>query len=128
MELMLKAAALSVIGAALGLVLKKNTPEISLLLAITICCAILGLTSEVLKDVTAFMTSLTELTDIPSASVSAVLKATGIGIITRLSSDVCRDSDQNAAASAVELAGAAVVLFTALPLMETVLEMMKTLL
>lgn len=128
MELVLKAAAISIIGAALGLVLKKNVPEISLLLAMAVSGAVLGLAAAVLKNIVDFAVKLTELTDMPSASVVAVMKAVGIGIITRFASDICKDSGQNAAASSVELAGTAAVLFTALPLMETVLEMIKSLL
>lgn len=128
MDVLLKASAVAVIGAVLGLVLKKNSPEISLLLAVAVSCAVLGLAAVLLEDVLGFITTLTKLTEIPSASISAVMKAVGIGIVSRLASDVCKDSGQNAAASSVELAGTASALFVAMPLMETVLEMIKSLL
>lgn len=124
----MKTAAVAVIGAVLGLVLKKNSPEISLLLAMAVSCAILSLAVVLLEDVLDFITNLTELTNISSASVSAVMKAVGIGIVSRLASDVCKDSGQSAAASSVELAGTVAALFVALPLMETVLEMIRSLL
>ena len=128
MELILKVSAVAVVGAVLGLVLKKNTPEISMLLTMAVSCAVMSLIAVLLRDVLSFMSELTELTGIPSASVSALLKAVGIGIVSRLASDVCRDSGQAAAASSVELAGTVAALFTALPLMETVLEMIRALL
>ena len=128
MDVLLKTEAVAVIGAGLGLVLKKNTPEVSLLLAIGVSCAILGFASVLLEDVLDFINSLSELTEIPSASVSAVLKAVGIGIVSRLASDVCKDSGQSAAASSVELAGTVAALFVALPLMKAVLEMIRSLL
>ena len=128
MDVLLKASAVEVIGAVLGLVLKKNTPEISLLLAMAVSCAVLGLAVSLLGDVLDFIESLTDLTEMSSASISAVMKAVGIGIITRLASDVCKDSGQSAAASSVELAGTVSALFAALPLMKTVLEMIRSLL
>ena len=128
MEVLLKAAAVAVVGAVLGLVLKKNTPEISLLLSMAISCAVLALGAELLKDVLDFVTSLTEVTNISSASISAVLKAVGIGIVTRIAVDICKDSGQTSAASSVELAGTVTALFVAMPLMETVLEMIRSLL
>ncbi len=128
MDVLLKASAVAVIGAVLGLVLKKNTPEISLLLAMGVSCAVLSLAVSLLGDVLDFITSLTDLTEMSSASISAVMKAVGIGIVTRLASDVCKDSGQSAAASSVELTGTVAALFVALPLMETVLEMIISLL
>lgn len=128
MDVLLRAAALAVTGAVLGLVLKKNSPEISLLLTVAVSCAVLYLAISLLTDVLDFITGLTELTNVSSTSVSAIMKAVGIGIITRLTADVCKDSGQNAAASSVELAGTAAALFVAMPLMKTVLEMIKSLL
>lgn len=128
MDVLLKASAVAVIGAVLGLVLKKNSPEISLLLAVAVSCAVLGLAAVLLEDVLGFINTLTKLTEIPSASISAVMKAVGIGIVSRFASDVCKDSGQSAAASSVELAGTVSALFVAMPLMETVLEMIKSLL
>lgn len=128
MEVLLKASAVAVIGAVLGLILKKNTPEISLLLAIAVSCAVLALAVSLFGDVLDFIGSLSDLTEMSSASISAVMKAVGIGIVTRLATDVCKDSGQSAAASSVELAGTISALFAALPLMETVLEMIRSLL
>ena len=54
-----------------------------------------------------------------------VLKCVGIGVVTRLSADICRDAGQSAASSAVELCGAACALVTAMPLIRTLLQMIS---
>jgi stage III sporulation protein AD len=128
MDVLLKAAAVAVVGSALGLVVKKNSPEVSLLLAAAVSLAVLYTALTSFRSVMDFTGELTRLTDMPSASVSAVMKAVGIAIVTRFAADVCKDSGQTAAASSVELAGTAASLFVALPLMETVLNMIKSLL
>ena len=128
MDVLLKAAGLAVAGSALALVLKKDSPEISLLLTAAVGIVVLHIALTQLKSAAEFASELTRLTDIPSASVSAVMKAVGIAVVTRFASDVCRDSGQTAAASSVELAGTAAALFVALPLMETAVNMIKSLL
>ena len=128
MEILLKASAIAVTGGALALVLKKNSPDMALLLTVAVACCTVYLAASLMRDTVGFMTDLTQLTGIPSPAVSAVMKAAGIGVVTRLTADVCKDAGQTAPASAVELTGAAAALFAALPLMKSVLEMIRSLL
>jgi len=60
--------------------------------------------------------------------LAPVLKTVGIGILTRLASDICKDAGQSAIASTVELAGTVAALYIALPLMQTVFQMIGGLL
>jgi stage III sporulation protein AD len=59
--------------------------------------------------------------------LAIVFKAVGISIVTKLSSDVCRDAGQSSVASGIELAGAFAALYIALPLFKTVMDMIKSL-
>ena len=52
------------------------------------------------------------------------MKTAGIAIVTRLASEFCRDAKEGGLASAVELAGTALALSVALPLMTAVLDML----
>ena len=128
MELLVKASAAAVIGAALALLLRKNSPETALLLSAAAAMAALALALRALRPAVELLRELTEEAGVEPAALSAVLKATGIAVVTRLAADVCRDAGQSASASAVELCGAAGALYVAIPLMKTVLGMVEELL
>ncbi len=54
-----------------------------------------------------------------------LLKALGISLCCRVSSDICRDSGENALASKVELAGKMGIVVLSLPLVKQLLEIAK---
>ena len=62
-------------------------------------------------------------TGLSSAVVAPVMKCVGIGVVTRLSADLCKDAGQESVSSAVELCGAACAMLTAMPLIRTLLQM-----
>ena len=57
-----------------------------------------------------------------------VWKTVGIGVMTRLSSAVCKDAGEGGVAAFLETAGTALALLTALPLIETVFDTLSALL
>ena len=121
MEMVLKAATVAVIGVTIGLAVKRTNPEMSLMISTALAAFVLYIAFQTVGGVVEFMREAAALSDIPDGTLAAVLKTLGISVAARLASDVCRDAGQSAAASAVELAGAAGALYTALPLMRSVL-------
>lgn len=119
----MKAAATALAGAILSLLLKKTAPELGFALNIAICLLAAGLGVEVLEGLTELLDLAREQTGLSPAVVSPVLKCVGIGVVTRLAADMCKDAGQGAIASAVELCGTACALTAALPLVRTLLEM-----
>ena len=55
--------------------------------------------------------------------IAPVMKCAAIAIVTKLASELCRDSSQSAVASSVELAGSICALSVAMPL---IISMLKT--
>lgn len=127
MEILIKAAAAAVVAAILGLVIKKSNPEATMLLALGAVILLLTFALSAVTEITDFMRELGGFAGISSGIVSIVLKTTGIGIMAKISADVCRDSGQQALASAVEFTGAAAAMYVALPLFRSVLETMESL-
>lgn len=119
MELLTKAAALAVTAAVIGLVLKKNTPELGFALALAAAGAVLLLAARLGQSVRGAVAGAMEATGLSASLVTPVAKCVGIGVVTRLGADLCADAGQSAAASAVELCGAVGALVAALPLMES---------
>ncbi len=123
MELIIKSAAAALTAAAVGLLIKKSNPEISMLLGACTAALIVG-------AATAFASGIKELTQTvqniaggSSAFAAPVMKCLAVAIITKLSADLCRDSSQAAAASALELAGSICAMSIAMPLIMSVLKM-----
>lgn len=119
-----KVAAAAIVAAVCAVVVRKQTPEIALLLAACAGVLILLFCSGALKSAVRLMDELAEAGGISSAVLKPVIKVTGIAVVTRLAADLCRDAKEGALASAVETAGSAIALLTVLPLVSAVLEML----
>lgn len=127
MEIIVKAAAVGASCAVLGLVIKKSSPELALLLSIAGALMIFSLMLTAAENIKSFAETVADSVNLAPASVSAVFKTVGIGITARLSADVCKDAGQSAAASGIELVGAVSALYAALPLMESVIGTIRSL-
>jgi stage III sporulation protein AD len=127
MAVLIKIAAVAVAGAILTLVLKKNSPEMALLLTIALALVAVALAFDVVTGVTDFLKTLSDMAQISPAILSIVLKTVGISIVTKLAADVCRDAGQTSVASGVELTGAFTALYLSLPLFKTVVGMIDSL-
>ena len=124
----MRAVAIGIVGSVLGLVLKRSNPEIGLLLALAVALLVVGLGARVVGVILDFADTLQAATSLSPALFEPVLQTVGIGILTRISSDICKDAGQGAIASTVELAGTVAALYIALPLMQAVFRMIGGLL
>lgn len=125
---MMKVAAAAIVAAVCAVVVRKQAPEVALLLAAGAGVIILLYSSGALRAAVELMDKLGEMSGLSAAVVEPVMKVTGIAIVTRLASDLCRDAKEGALASAVETAGSALALLAVMPLMSAVLETLSGLL
>lgn len=128
MEIIVKVIIIGIIAAIFCLIIGKNAPELALCLAICTTVVLTVYAIGVFSGVIDFIEEIVESAGLNWAIVSPVLKAAGIGILTKLACEVCTDAGQGAVASAVELAGTAAAIYVALPLMRTVFAMIEELL
>lgn len=119
---MIKAAVIGAVGTLIVLVLKKDTPEMALLLTITIGLFVMGLALSISSELLDVVRLAVNASGLSSAIFTPVIKCVGIGIVARIAADICRDGGQASIASSVELAGAVCALCAALPLIRTLLE------
>ena len=112
----LSVAAAAILAAVCALVVSKQAPEVAILLAICAGALILLYCSGALETVSAFLDRLAELGGLSPQVLSPMLKAVGIGLVTRLAADFCRDAKESALAGVVELAGALLAPAAGLPL------------
>ena len=123
-----KIGAAAVAAALCAVVVRKQSPEIALALGIGACAVIVLWCSGALTAVMELADKLAEAGGLSARAVEPVMKTAGIAIVTRLAADFCKDAQEGGLASAVELAGTALALAAALPLMSAVLDTLGELL
>lgn len=128
MEAMVKLAAVGVTAAVLSAVLKKNTPELALLLALAAGLWMLALAADGLRAAVALMEELAGQAGLSEALLEPVVKTVALSILTKLTAEVCRAAGEGGVAAFVETAGAALALLAALPLVRAVAQLMGELL
>ena len=121
MELIVKAAALALTAALIGIVLRRTNPELSLLLNICTVVLIMGAALGFTKRFTELAQTVQRIFGVSETLIKPVLKCVAVAIITKITSDLCKDSSQAAAASAVELAGTVCALCIIMPLLMSML-------
>ena len=124
----LKVAVTGVIAAICAITVRKQAPELALLLTIAAGVLIVLFCSGALATVVKFAGELAEIGGVSPELFEPVLKVTGIALITRLSAEFCKDAKEGALASAVEAGGTVLALLCALPLLTAVLELLRELL
>ncbi|MDE6591360.1 MAG: stage III sporulation protein AD [Oscillospiraceae bacterium] len=120
----IKVAAAAAAAAVCAVVVRRQAPELGLVLAACAGAVIVLYCSEALRATVELMDKLVETGGLSAQVVEPVMKTAGIAIVTRLSADFCRDAKEGGLASAVELAGTALALAAVLPLMSAVVEML----
>ena len=121
MELIVKAAALALTAALIGIVLRRTNPELSLLLSLCTVVLIMGAALGFAKSFTELAQTVQRIFGVSETLIKPVLKCVAVAIITKMTSDLCKDSSQAAAASAVELAGTVCALCIIMPLLMSML-------
>ncbi len=120
MELVWKVCAVGVLCAVAVWILKPLRGEFAALLGvgggILILLALLPALSDVMEDTV----SLFEGSEI-GRYADVMLRAMGIALLTRICSDVCKDTGEGAVAGGVELAGKVAILTLCLPMIREIL-------
>lgn len=128
METMAKLAAVGVTAVVLSAVLKKNTPEFSLLLALAAGLWMLTQAAAGLGAAVAMMRELAGQAGLSEVLLEPVVKAVALSILTKLTAEICKSAGEGGVAAFVETAGAALALLAALPLVRAVAQLMGELL
>ena len=128
MEAMVRVAAVAVAAVVLGAVLRRETPELALLLALAAGLWILVAVADGLGAVLALMRQLAGQAGLSEALLEPVVKTVALSILTRLTAELCRAAGEGGLAAFVEAAGTALALAAALPLVRAVAQLMGELL
>ena len=120
MELLWKAFGAGLLCSVAVLILKPMKGELSWLAriggGILILIGVLPFLADTVEDVVA----LFEGTDMGKYA-NVMLRAIGIALLTRICTDVCRDTGEGMVASGVELAGKVAILSLCLPMIQEII-------
>ena len=128
MEAMAKLTAVGVTAVVLSAVLKRNTPELALLLTLAAGLWMLSLAAAGLGAAVRLMEELAQQAGLSEALLEPVVKTVALSILTKLTVEICRSAGESGVAAFVETAGAVLALLAALPLIRAVAQMMGELL
>ena len=121
-------AAAAVIAAICAVTVRKQTPEIGLLVALAASVLVLLSCGAALGEILAVLRQLGEKGGLSVGYMEPVVKVLGISFVARIAGEVCRDAKEGGLASAVETAGAVLALFTMLPLVEGMVSLLTQML
>jgi len=127
LDIIFRAASVAVVGSILALLLKKNTPELSMMIALATGLVVVWLTVTMCGSIADAIRRAVEISGSAAVYVTPVMKCVAIGLVTNLASQVCKDAQQGTAASAVELCGVFCALYAAMPLVESLLSVVERL-
>ena len=123
MEPMLRISAAAVCALLSCLLLRRTNPELAAALGIAAVGMILLAALNMGSGLKELRETLRDRFQLKETMMQPVLKCVAVGIVTRLTADLCKDSSQNAAASAVEVAGSFCALGIIMPLLVSMLKM-----
>ena len=111
----LKICGVGVLCAFCGIILQRMNGELAPLLrvcgAILIFGALIGTLSDILGELEAYF-----LSEETAVYAGLMKKALGIAVVTKISSDICRDTGESAIGGCVEMGGKLMILSLCIPL------------
>ena len=128
MTLFLQVCGAVLLSVILVLTLKNQGKEIGLLLAIGMCIMAALASMQYLRPVVDFLKTLENLGGLNSSMVTALLKVTGIGMITEIANLICKDAGNESMGKALQLMGTAVILWLSMPLFTALITLIQKIL
>lgn len=114
--------ALAITATVLLIVLRQSRPEFALVLSILAGALIFLSALPKIGLVVSTMNSIASRVQIGSLQLSMLLRIVGVAYITEFGAQVCRDANESAIASKVELAGKVIIMVLAVPIVLVILD------
>lgn len=118
----IKLLALGIVGAFLGIILKRYSKELVVLLEIAVVLAGLFIVRESLLEEFASFGKVFSSFGEGAEMFKAVFKASAVTVISKLGSELCKESGNGLMGDIVELGGRVMLIILALPFIERVTE------
>jgi len=113
--------AVGVLGAVLAITIKKQNPDIALLITITASVLIFLMVLPSLADILNIVTHIGEMSGGGSEYIGLALRVIGVAYMTELGASVCNDAGESAIAAKIDMAGRVIILVMAMPIIADIL-------
>ncbi|MDP4109116.1 MAG: SpoIIIAC/SpoIIIAD family protein [Bacillota bacterium] len=127
MDSLIKLIPFSVVVALITLTVKKDNPQIALLISVSAVLVLLLALLQQMQTVSGFLEEIYRYSELSEDTFSPLLKIVGVSVVTGISSQLCRDANENALAYAAELLGVIAAVIIAIPLFTRVLSIIISL-
>ena len=118
-ESILSVCLIAVISSVLTLVLKKERPEFSLLIAITAGIIILFMILPEAGGVARLIINISEVAGIGDEYITVIIKSCAIAMVSGVCASTCRDAGNSSLALKLEIAGRIAIIILAMPVVNT---------
>ena len=122
-ELVFRAGCAAAVGSICALALRRYVPELALVLGVVTAGVVLVMMLGTFSQVQAGLEQLTGYAGLDEELTGPVYKVVVVAILSRLTSQVCRDAGEGTVALCCELAGTFAALCAIGPLLRRVLEL-----
>ena len=120
--------AVGIMGAVLSITIKKQSPEVALLITITASVLIFLMVLPMITEAVGIINHIGGLADGQAAYVGLALRVVGVAYMAELGASVCKDAGESAIATKIDLAGRVIIMVMALPIVMDILNIITRLL
>ena len=128
MSIFLKATAGLLTALIFWIVLSKQSRDYSVLLTLAVCAMVVTISLGLLQPIIQFLQKLQSMVDLDNDLLSIVLKIVGIGLITELSTLICKDVGNESMGKSLQILSTATVLWLSIPVFEKLLSLLDKIL
>ncbi|HAF67019.1 MAG: stage III sporulation protein AD [Bacillota bacterium] len=119
---------LGITASLILLILRRERPELALVLSMAAGAAILVAVLPGLRMVITAFSDIAREAGVGPLYFGIILKVVAIAYIADLGASICRDADENLIASRIEMAGKILILVCSIPIIQGIVELIRTLL
>lgn len=127
MDFAIKLCLFALIITAAALTFKSQNPHGAFLLSLALCAFIIYKTVQPVKDIVDNLESIITMTGLDTAVFLPLVKVIIVSICFKITTELCRDAGERAVAAQLEIAGAAVGILLAMPLIKQALTLIGAL-
>lgn len=110
---------IGVTASVLSLMLKKDRPEFSLIIAMTAGVIIVFLILPAAQNAASLIMTISEIAGIGGEYITVIIKSCAVAMITGVCASTCRDAGNSSLAMKLEIAGRVAIIILAMPVINT---------
>lgn len=118
----IKIIGIAFIAVIIIVILKQYRPEFAIYASIIAGVLILTLASGTLSGIIDMIKSISSKTNINSEFLVILIKITGIAILTEFAVSICKDSEESAIASKVDIGGKIIIISMSIPIINALID------